>query len=230
MQKIPNLQRLIERIVSSNEGLASFSTSLPTAGEVRAHDDELRQLRNAGDILATGIMRVAQIIGLLPGAEHLDETRLHGSRLDLTELLRWEHEGIPLVKRMETAWQPRLLAQGGTVLDALQRKAEQNTLRLVQSALRDLDVRVSHMRTSGGLEALGPPPWLGSSHIDKKSTVQDTDKKHRAAETQDWKPQLIPRPPSAPPSRSEDSTHARRIAGLSAGAEDCPNIPPPSWT
>lgn len=215
----------------------SMNQAQGSVGEFKAHEEDLRQLRFAGDILASGVQRIAQVIGLLPGLDHLDDSRFQGSILTLGELLRWESEGNPLVKRLESAWQPRTLAQGGSVLDALQRKAEQSTLRLVQSALRDLDVRVSHMRTGGALEGLGPPPWLGKSGApgiragEKAGAgIGESEKKTPNTEAQDWKPQLIPRPPSAPLSRitGEEGPHTRRIAGAPLGGESVTNLPSPN--
>eukprot|EP00746_Dinoflagellata_sp_MGD_P166234 gnl/MRDRNA2_/MRDRNA2_95987_c0_seq1.p1 gnl/MRDRNA2_/MRDRNA2_95987_c0~~gnl/MRDRNA2_/MRDRNA2_95987_c0_seq1.p1 ORF type:complete len:927 (+),score=221.39 gnl/MRDRNA2_/MRDRNA2_95987_c0_seq1:56-2836(+) len=218
----------------------SMNQAQGSVGEMKAHEEELRQLRFAGDILASGVQRIAQVIGLLPGLDHVEDARFQGSILNLGELLRWESEGNPLVKRLESAWQPRTLAQGGSVLDALQRKAEQSTLRLVQSALRDLDVRVSHMRTGGALEGLGPPPWLGKSgapgiRAGEKVGAGIAESENKSptlmlnTEAQDWRPQLIPRPPSAPPSRNtgEEGPHTRRIAGAPLGGDNSTNLPSP---
>jgi len=232
------LATLSSSIHNVSEG-GSRASNQVTSQEMKAHDEELRQLRHAGDILATGILRIAQIIGVLPDRGPVDDAR-NGGGLNLTELLRWEREGNTLVKRMESVWQPRSLAQGGSMIEVLSRKAEQTTLRLVQSAIRDLDVRISHMRPGGAADALGPPPWMNKlgpvgNFVGEKGDVPtgDLERKNLEAETHQHRPaSLIPRPPSAPPpfrNGGEEGTFARRIGAPSPSVESCANMPPPAW-
>jgi hypothetical protein len=235
-------ERVLATLSSSIHNVAeggSRASNQVTSQEMKAHDEELRQLRHAGDILATGILRIAQIIGVLPDHGPVGDAR-NGGGLNLTELLRWEREGNTLVKRMESVWQPRSLAQGGSMIEVLSRKAEQTTLRLVQSAIRDLDVRISHMRPGGAADALGPPPWMNKlgpvgNFIGEKGDVPtgDLERKNLEAETHQHRPaSLIPRPPSAPPpfrNGGEEGTFARRIGAPPPSVESCANMPPPAW-
>jgi hypothetical protein len=205
------LQSSVHDIELNVENVARASNGVSPM-EVKAQHEELWQLRNAADIISTAMLRISQVIGVLPGLNYGDDLR-NGGDLNVTELLRWEHEGNSLVKRIESA--TRSLAQGGSMLEVLNKKAEQSTLRLVQSALRDLDMRLTHMRTGGVAEALGSSP----------------ERKSLFAETQDQLPHtLIPRPPSAPP-----PSFARRvepISGQPLGLDALGSIqqqPPPAW-
>merc|ERR550514_2658508 len=97
--------------------------------------------------LAQGVVKLSQIVGILPEGERRD--------LGLAELLDWEGSGQSLAQRLDQAWTPRVTLKAKSVLDVLALKADQSSFKLLQLAIRDLDVRISHLAEAARPQALG---------------------------------------------------------------------------
>eukprot|EP00746_Dinoflagellata_sp_MGD_P000868 gnl/MRDRNA2_/MRDRNA2_101613_c0_seq1.p1 gnl/MRDRNA2_/MRDRNA2_101613_c0~~gnl/MRDRNA2_/MRDRNA2_101613_c0_seq1.p1 ORF type:complete len:1006 (+),score=221.40 gnl/MRDRNA2_/MRDRNA2_101613_c0_seq1:60-3077(+) len=120
-------------------------------GEIRCLTEGLSKVRCAAGSLTSGVIKIAQCIGLLPAHDGQNEaigdagTPLgpRWDKVDLQDLLQWEKVGNPLAERIGKAWHPMISANSTTLVDMVQRKAESATMKLLQMAIRDLDVRVS---------------------------------------------------------------------------------------
>jgi hypothetical protein len=119
--------------------------------EIRCLTEGHVKLKDAARSLTAGVLRIAQCVGLLPSHDARGEAIGDAStplgprwdKVDLQDLLAWEQAGNPLADRIGKAWQPMISNNCTTIVDMVQRKAEGATVKLLQMAIRDLDVRVS---------------------------------------------------------------------------------------
>jgi len=119
------------------------------------HGNSVAEDRSALASLARGVVKIAQCVGLIGGLDG-EHPEIHGTvppttfiraeNVGLKELLEWEHSGCSLATRIEKSWLARSLSKSATLMELLQRKADQSTMRLVQLAVRDLDTRVTHIK------------------------------------------------------------------------------------
>jgi len=119
--------------------------------EIRCLTEGLAKVRLATGSLSSGVMKIAQTVGLLPSHDARNEAISEvgtpivprWDKVDLQDLLEWEKVGNSLADRIGKAWQPLISGNCTTIVDMIQRKAESATMKLLQMAIRDLDVRIS---------------------------------------------------------------------------------------
>jgi len=119
--------------------------------KMREQEDFMAEMRTALSSLANGVVRIAQCCGFVGNLEDAPSqgisgqgraTRLHTGQIGVQDLLNWEKTGVPLVERIERGWIARVSTQSDTLLGLVQQKADASVLRVLQNALRDLDVRL----------------------------------------------------------------------------------------
>jgi hypothetical protein len=155
------LNRLVDRAQdeASEAKRRSATTELATKeaitglreGEIRCLTEGLAKVRCAAGSLTSGVLKIAECIGLLPAHDAQNEAISDAGtplgprwdKVDLQDLLQWEKIGNPLAERIGRAWRPMISANCATLVDMVQRKAESATMKLLQMAIRDLDIRVS---------------------------------------------------------------------------------------
>merc|ERR1719387_311677 len=114
----------------------------------------LRDVEDAVSGLVPALLKVLQCCGIVEDGEVW--LRVGDG---LKEFLQVERSGTPLVERISRSWGERtgrMQLQAGSLMEALQRKAEGPALRLLQMAHRDLDSRVALL--APGRERYGTTP------------------------------------------------------------------------
>merc|ERR1719169_133888 len=94
--------------------------------------------------LARGCVKIAQVIGVFPGARMEDGTE---EELDIdVELLNWEDCCQNMVPRVEKAWRQLSSQKYKSVLDLVGKKADHSVLRLLQISQQHIESQLDRVR------------------------------------------------------------------------------------
>lgn len=116
--------------------------------ELRHIQNGHQRIRKAFSCLSSGVIRMAQILGIFSDdswRSSSDGDTCKGSdAVDL--LLDWDASGMGLALKLEKGWLPHCSVKHASILETIGKKADQSTLKLLQMAVRDLDVRFGHIK------------------------------------------------------------------------------------
>eukprot|EP00451_Oxyrrhis_marina_P035974 CAMPEP_0204374194 /NCGR_PEP_ID=MMETSP0469-20131031/48497_1 /ASSEMBLY_ACC=CAM_ASM_000384 /TAXON_ID=2969 /ORGANISM="Oxyrrhis marina" /LENGTH=752 /DNA_ID=CAMNT_0051364747 /DNA_START=31 /DNA_END=2289 /DNA_ORIENTATION=+ len=108
--------------------------------------------------LARGVVKLAQVVGVFPGARMDDGT---DEELDIdVELLNWEDCCINMVTRVDKMWRQQSSQKHRSVLDLVNKKADHSVLRLLQ---------ISQQHIEGQLERVRHERELWKEVVDKRN-------------------------------------------------------------
>jgi len=94
--------------------------------------------------LARGCVKIAQVLGVFPGARMEDGTE---EELDIdVELLNWEDCCQNMVPRVEKAWRQLSSQKYKSVLDLVGKKADHSVLRLLQISQQHIESQLDRVR------------------------------------------------------------------------------------
>mmetsp|Transcript_31911 Transcript_31911/g.69854 ORF Transcript_31911/g.69854 Transcript_31911/m.69854 type:complete len:892 (+) Transcript_31911:77-2752(+) len=194
------------RLAAAAEGNVKAAVSQLQDQDLRTMKESSNVLRRVTSHLFAGILKVTQLSGLCnPGEPTLysdspssPRKRLDGwfsqhfetsDGVDALQLLDWEAAGTSLAARIEKAWLPQCTAHERSIVSMLQKKAEHSTVKLLQMAVRDMDVRLSHLK--GEREA-----WKDFSLSIRAVPAEPADPRGGEPRGFDARPRGLPRSPS----------------------------------
>merc|ERR1719262_1712288 len=94
--------------------------------------------------LARGVVKIAQVLGVFPGARMEDGTE---EELDIdVELLNWEDWCQNLTGRVEKTWRQLSSQKYKSVLDLVSKKADHSVLRLLQISQQHIESQLDRVR------------------------------------------------------------------------------------
>merc|ERR1719326_2482084 len=111
--------------------------------ELRPLTEQNLLLRRSVSSLATGVLRSSKMLGLLPSSE--EGSNFRDEKVDAMDLVEWEQSGTSLATRLDKSWIPRTSIKVRTMMDMLGKKADTNTVQMIQMAVRDLDLRLTQL-------------------------------------------------------------------------------------
>merc|ERR1719171_2214094 len=111
--------------------------------ELRPLSEQNLLLRRSVSSLATGVLRSSKMFGLLPSSE--EGSNFRDDKVDAMDLVEWEQSGTSLATRLDKSWIPRTSIKVRTMMDMLGKKADTNTVQMIQMAVRDLDLRLTQL-------------------------------------------------------------------------------------
>jgi len=117
--------------------------------ETLALGHDLTNLRAASTSLANGVVKTAEVIGLLQSGEALESVQSQGHNqeegskrswrtgVEVEDLLDWESAGNSLATRVSKTWLPKHAVGVSTLLALVEQKADEKELLVLNAVLRE---------------------------------------------------------------------------------------------
>merc|ERR1719456_740605 len=112
--------------------------------DLKLYEKTFEELADHVSRLARGTVKLAQVVGVFPGARMDDGT---DEELDIdVELLNWEDCAQNMVARVEKTWRQLSSQKFRSILDLVSKKADHSVLRLLQISQQHIESQLDRVR------------------------------------------------------------------------------------